>query len=103
MHRQLQKAVAPNRLLDHPKVLRVGRRSCQRLRIETRKRIKARVELEVGVWRIETGLVEDIECVRLEFQRDALGDLEVLEYREIETGLERSAEDVAPVSTVAGF
>ena len=103
MHCQLQKPVASYRLRNHSEVLRVRRRSCQRLRIEARERIKASVQLEVAVWRIETGLVEDVEGIRLEFQRDPLRDLKVLENREIETRLERRTEYIAPGSTVAGF
>ena len=61
------------------------------------------IQLKIGIWRIEARVVEDVECIRLEFQGEALRELEILEDREIETRLERRAENVAPVASVTGF
>src|ERR1017187_3133896 len=105
MKRQLKEPVASNRLSDHAKVLRIRRRGRQYLGgvRKTRKRIEAGVERKVTVWRIEIRMVENVERVRLEFQGDAFGDLEVLEKRQIEACLEWGAEDITSVGPVAGF
>ena len=103
MHRQLQKAITADRLPDHSEVLWIRMGSCQRLRIETGKRVEAGIQLKIVVWGIETGVVEDVECVGLEFQRCTFSDFKFLENREIKPGLERSAENVAARAAVAGF
>ena len=60
-------------------------------------------ELDVVVGRIETGMVEDIEKLRVVFEMEALRQLEILEDREIETLLEWTAEHITATRSVTCF
>src|SRR5579862_6869661 len=102
MRRELQESVAADGLLDHSVIVRIAIRG-QRRWAETRLRVETRVQFEVAIRGIETGMVEDVERIGLEFQGDTLSDLEILEYREIETHLGGRAEEVAAVVTETGF
>ena len=105
VHRQLQEPIAPDRLSDHAKVLRIrrgGRQDLCGVR-ETGKWIEADIQPKIAVRGIEIRMVENIEGVGLEFQGEALPQLEVLENREIKPRLEGSAEDVAARSSVGGI
>jgi len=103
VQRQLHKAIAPDRLLNHSKVFGIRRRSCQWCCVETGERVEAAIQLEISIRRIKTRLVEDVERVGLELKIEALCDLEILENREIETRLKRGAKDVTSIGAEAGF
>lgn len=72
-------------------------------RAVARHRIEARVQRDVVLRSVEAGMIEQIEEVSLVFQLEPLRDFEVFLDREIEAILERRAEKVPPVRSVARF
>ena len=66
VQRQLHKAIAPDRLLNHSNVSCIRRRSCQWCCVQTGGRVEAAIQLEISIRRIKTRLVEDVEHVGLE-------------------------------------
>src|ERR1022692_2447593 len=105
VHRQLQEAVAADRLPDYSEVgrIRSGRTQDSGRVGKARERTEAAIQGKAVERRVETGLVEDVEGVGLQFEIEALIELKSLEKRDIETRLERRPEKVAAIGSVAGF
>ena len=61
------------------------------------------VELDVVVGRVETRVIEDVERLDVEFEPEALGDLEIFEDAHVHAGLERADENVAARGAEVGF
>ena len=59
-----------------------------------------REEVHVVVWRIKTGMVEDIECIGLKAQANALGERKLLGQAHVKTHLERTPEDIPTRASV---
>ena len=73
------------------------------MEVVARHWIEAAIQREVRVRRVQARMVEEVERVHFILQVEALIDLEILEDREIETRLERCAEDVAARGAEPGF
>src|SRR6202041_3754497 len=58
-------------------------------------RIETAVQLKVRIRRVQGRMIEQVECVGFVLQVETLVDLEVLEDREVETGLKRRPEHIA--------
>ena len=103
MRRQLQESIASDCLLDHSEVAGIAARQNRAWSEIARIRAETGIQSEVAVRRIEARMVEDIECIRLEFERHALRYLEILHDRKIKAHLEGSAEGIAAGWPEASF
>src|SRR5579864_3283754 len=96
MQRHLHEARTADSVLDDPK------RPLRRKRV--RRRItEARIECDVIVWRVETGVVENIEGLHVKTQVEPLSEFKILEHGYIHAGLERADEDVAAGGSKSRF
>src|SRR5580765_906226 len=62
-----------------------------------------RVEFDVVIWSVKTGMIEDIKCLHVEFQPEAFRDHKNLGNAHVYTGLERADKNVAAGGAKTSF
>src|ERR1700736_1646426 len=86
MYSQLEESRAPNRVLNNAQAA---------LRRNRRRSRKVGEERHVIVGRIKTRMVENVECVEVKAQTNALCDRKLLCQTRVKAYLERTAEKIA--------